>query len=381
MVVESPPVILYGLPEASTGALFSGRLVVSVDAAPEIILDTFVMQLVQTVVTKHPVSSNCPDCTTKTTDLNTWIFAKEPRTLKYGAHEYPFSHLIPGNLSATTVGHLAALEYHWVAKATTRHGEEISFRQPLKISRAIIHSADKNSLRIFPPTNLTAHVTMTPIIHPIGDSNILMRLSGVCEKKTDVQNRWRLRKMTWRIEETEKMLSPACAKHEHKVSGADGKGNAHEEVRGLGANELREGWKTDFDSGTIELEFPIRCSGAVPPLCDVVVSTTSGLAVTHALIVELVVAEEWAPNKRPNSATPTGAARVLRMQFQVTMTERSGMGISWDEEQPPMYEDVPASPPIYKLSTSLKDYTGPPLEEMERLALGEPTRPRPTHLR
>jgi len=381
MVVESPPVILYGLPEASTGALFSGRLVVSVDAAPEIILDTFVMQLVQTVTTKHPVSSNCPDCTTKTTELKTWTFTKEPKTLRYGAHEYPFSYLIPGNLSATTVGHLAALEYYWIAKATTRHGEEISLRQPLKVSRAIIHGADKNSLRIFPPTNLTAHVTMTPTMHPIGDSNILMRLSGVCEKKTDVQNRWRLRKMTWRIEETEKMTSPPCAKHEHKVGGADGKGQLHEEVRGLGGNELRDGWKTDFDSGTIELEFPIRCSGTVPPLCDVVVSPTSGLAVTHALIVELVVAEEWAPNKRPNSATPTGAARVLRMQFQITMTERSGMGISWDEEQPPMYEDVPGSPPIYKLSTSLKDYTGPPLEGMERLALAEPTRPRPSHMR
>jgi len=380
MVVESPPAILYGPPETSTGALFSGRLVVSVDAAPEIVLDTFGMQLIQTVTTKRPVSSSCPDCTTKTTELKSWTFIRDPKTLKYGAHEYPFSYLIAGNIPATTIGHLAALEYIWVAKATTRHGEQISFRRPLKVARAIISGADKNSLRIFPPTNLTAHVTMTPLMHAIGDHSVLMRLSGVCEKKTDTQNRWRLRKMTWRIEETEKMLSPACTKHEHKVSGTDGKGNLHEEVRWLGGADLREGWKTDFDSGTIELEFQIRCSGTHEPLCDVA-STTSGLGVTHALIVELVVAEEWAPNKKPMSATPTGAARVLRMQFQIAITERSGMGISWDEEQPPMYEDVPASPPLYNLSTSLKDYTGPPLDEMERLALGEPTRPRPTHLR
>lgn len=378
LVVESPPNILYGTTETSTGALFSGRLVMTVDASPEIILETFVMQLLASVTTKHPVSNNCPECLTKSATLNTWTFIREPKPLRSGKHEFPFSYLLPGHLPASTIGQLGVLEYFLVAKATTRHGEEITFRPPLKLSRAVPPGADKNSLRIFPPTNLTAHVTMTPVIHPIGDLTILMRLSGITEKQKDVQTRWRLRKMTWRIEETEKMISPACPKHAHKVGG-EGKGVAHEEVRCLGQAELKEGWKTDFEDGTIELEFLARCSGSPQPLCDV--ASPTGLNATHALVVELVVAEEWAPNKKPTSATPTGAARVLRMQFQITVTERSGMGISWDEEQPPMYEDVPASPPLYNLSSSLKDYDGPPLEDMERLALGEPTRPKPTHLR
>ena len=37
---------------------------------------------------------------------------------------------------------------------------------------------------------------------------------------------------------------------------------------------------------------------------------------------------------------PTGAARVLRMQFRLSITERSGLGISWDDEVPPTYQDV-----------------------------------------
>jgi len=378
LVVESPPCILYGPRETSTGALFSGRLVLSVDAVPEITLDTFVMQLVASVTTKHAVSSGCPECLTKLSTLNTWTFIREPKPLRAGKHEFPFSYLIPGHLPATTLGQLGVLEYFWVAKATTRHGEEINFRRALKISRAVPPGADKNSLRIFPPTNLTAHITMVPVIHPIGDVTVLMRLSGITDKQETIQNRWRLRKMTWRLEETEKMISPACPKHAHKVGG-EGKGIAHEEMRCLGTAELREGWKTDFDDGTVELEFAARCSGSPAPLCDV--ASPTGLNVTHALVIELVVAEEWAPNKKPTSATPTGAARVLRMQFLITVTERSGMGISWDEEQPPMYEDVPASPPIYKLSSSLKNYDGPPLDDMERLMLGEPTRPRPTHQR
>lgn len=45
--------------------------------------------------------------------------------------------------------------------------------------------------------------------------------------------------------------------------------------------------------------------------------------------------------------TPTGAARVLRMQFRLTVSDRSGLGISWDEETPPVYENIPAAPPTY----------------------------------
>ena len=63
------------------------------------------------------------------------------------------------------------------------------------------------------------------------------------------------------------------------------------------------------------------------------------------------------------------------MQFNLLLTERSGLGISWDEEMPPMYEDVPASPPGYTLldgSSSIEDYRGSPLlplepEELDRM--------------
>lgn len=97
------------------------------------------------------------------------------------------------------------------------------------------------------------------------------------------------------------------------------------------------------------------------------------MKISHSLIMELVIAEEWAPNKKPLQATPTGAARVLRTQFNLNLTERQGMGIAWDDEMPPMYEDVPASPPGYKnTSTVVADYEGDDLhEDVEHLQLGE----------
>jgi len=377
-VFESPPNIFYGNPTQSTGALFSGQLLMTVVTSPELILDTFAMQLVASIVAKKPVSKDCPDCITKTTELHHWTFITEPKHLTPGTHSFPFSYLLPGHLPATTSGHLGVLEYYLVAKATTRTtGEPITLRRALPIYRAINPLPEKNSLRIFPPMNFTATVTMIPIIHPIGEFPVMLRLSGVTHKTDDKQTRWRLRKLDWKLEETEKMVSPACSRHAHKVGG-EGKGVQHETVRTLAEEELKEGWKSDFDEGNIELEFTARASGTPNrPLCDV--ESPTGLSITHALVVEMIVAEEWVPIKKPNQISLTGAARVLRMQFQLVVTERSGMGISWDEEQPPMYEDVPASPPLYAAGSqgarnrgSVSDYEGPPLEDVvERLNLGD----------
>ena len=53
------------------------------------------------------------------------------------------------------------------------------------------------------------------------------------------------------------------------------------------------------------------------------------------------------------SGIPTGVARVLRMQFKVVLTERSGLGVSWDDEVPPTYNAVHTlSPPTYEEATS-----------------------------
>ncbi len=147
----------------------------------------------------------------------------------------------------------------------------------------------------------------------------------------------------------------------------------HSETLILGNNELKSGWKTDFDTIggeiTAEFEASLNTKTIHKATCDV--ESPSGIEVKHNLVLELIVAEEFCPNKNTQMITPTGAARVLRMQFALIVTERAGMGISWDEEMPPVYEDVPASPPGYGSSDRndgawggavMEDYHGPELE-------------------
>jgi hypothetical protein len=92
------------------------------------------------------------------------------------------------------------------------------------------------------------------------------------------------------------------------------------------------------------------------------VEALSGVHVSHNLVVECIVLEEMyhpavgSAKKGGGQYQRTGNARVLRMTFPVIVTERGGMGISWDEEIPPRYEDVAwNAPPTFAQSESSAD--------------------------
>ncbi|KAA8652596.1 hypothetical protein EYZ11_003729 [Aspergillus tanneri] len=375
VIVESPPLVCYGSPANSTGALFSGRLKITITESADVVsLDQFDMRLKTKLTTKKPVSRECPTCASRTEELTGWNFLTEPLSLKSGDHEFPFSYLFPGHLPASCNGSLGKIEYFLSAHARNVNGEEYTFEMPLHIKRAILPGNDKSSIRIFPPTNLTGRIVLPSVVHPIGTFPVQMTLSGVVDKGDETQTRWRLRKMMWRIEEHQKIVSSACPKHAYKIGG-EGKGVMHQETRIIGHNEEKEGWKTDFDTagGEISMQFEASINPTCNPVCDL--EAPGGLEAKHNLVIELIVAEEFCPNRNTRLITPTGAARVLRMQFHLHVTERSGLGISWDEEMPPVYEDVPASPPGYTMlggRSVMEEYSGSPLplpeyEDLERM--------------
>lgn len=366
VVTESPPLCFYGTAQNSSGALYSGQLLITVTDAT-VTLAKLDLQFLCTTTVKKPVVAQCSDCASQTTELKKWDFLNGPLRLTQGEHTFPFSYLLPGHLPASTHGSLGVIDYHLAVDVKTSAGESVVFNKPIEVKRALLPGPDKHSVRIFPPTNLTAQCTLPSVIHPIGEFPLEMRLAGVTTKQKEASVRWRLRKLVWRIEEHQKMVSPACAKHAAKLGG-EGKGMQHEDSRVIGNGELKTGWKSDFDDGTIDLEFRASINPQTRPTCDV--DAPNGFNVRHNLVVEMVVAEEWVPNKRPTQMTPTGAARVLRTQFNLNLTERSGLGISWDEEQPPMYEDVPAAPPSYS-PTSSPHYSQSVVEDFQLEDLGE----------
>ena len=386
--IESSPLVMIGPPNQSTGALLSTKIKLLVmDPSGSVTLTSWSRTLRAASSSRKPIGKDCPQCITHYDILDKKDIISKPTTYTVQNENFvPFQYLFDGHLPATTNSSLGSIAYELVITATTSTGETIEKIQPLTIQRAIPPGPPKSSIRIFPPTNLTGRVQLPPQVHPIGTFPVNMTLSGVVEQQSMSTVRWRLRKLMWRVEEHVRVISSPCPKHAHKV--AEGKALAHDEVKQLGAGEMKTGWKTDFDTAggeiTFEGEFSVATKNSHKPVCNV--ESPRGHSVSHNLVVELIVAEEFCPIKNPNVITPTGAARVLRMQFALNVTERAGMGISWDEEMPPMYEDVPDSPPGYGSAdkndgawggAEILDYHGPELEyeDLEMMENPDPNAP------
>lgn len=593
--LESPPIILYGQPHESTGSIISGLLsldikskkpvtsslelsavsshssfasVGSVDSPPpfeEFDLESVTLSLVQTIKVNRPFVipsssvSGCKNCTTRTNTLARWDVLTTRASFSAGTHAYPFSHLLPGSLPASSrLGssqHSSSyIKYDLVAVAKRPHHKDVVVNLPLNISRSILRGPDRNSLRVFPPTEVTASAVLPSVVYPKSSFPIELKLDNIVSAAYD--RRWRMRKLSWRIEEHIKVKAECCQKHElnlktaedsqkklalHKElksGGGPGTGSDHsgpskssglhhssvqtsmfmsncpttqvrganldrdreraadsgmpgdstpssmaadentshdpifapvrsassislaaanslsgaasspgldgspqgptstppadahispalylDELRTISHGEIKTGWKSDFsDRGRIELVAEISAINCSTGLTRHITKKTSedsklddgldgsknganiscdiddpqsGIYVGHTLIVEVVVAEELvqtqssggvvgkpkastgtsltpvasassvsstgsSPNANASSSSgqnpvgvPTGAARVLRMQFKLTVTERSGLGIAWDDEVPPTYEDVRTlSPPTYQQTSA-----------------------------
>lgn len=375
-------------PQNSTGALLSTKIKLIVDdPSGQVTLNKWTRTLRAVSTTKRPVGKDCQACSERYDILSEADIITKPTTYYTSKDNFvPFQYLFEGHLPSTTYSPLGSIHYELVVNATTSNNEEITYTQPLDLQRAIPEGTPKASIRIFPPTNLTGRVQIPPVVYPIGTFPITMTLSGVIEKRHASSTRWRLRKMMWRIEENYTVTSTPCAQHTGKAK--DGKAIQYTDTATLGNGELKHGWKTDFDTigGEILVEFDasVTTSPRHKAVCDV--ESQSGVKVSHNLVIELIVAEEFVPDRNTQMITPTGAARVLRMQFALHVTQRAGMGISWDEEMPPIYEDVPASPPGYGSAdrndgawggAEMLDYNGPPLEyvDLERMQNDDPNAP------
>lgn len=612
--LESPPVVLYGQPHESTGSIISGVLKLEVlaphardslepvssrssegmlspvsssasSASPEVEMDSVVLLLVQTMHYSKPfvVSAShigsCDKCHTRENTLARWDVLLEQVPFSVGSHAYPFSHLIPGLLAATTkLGGSQShsfVKYELVAVATSG-SSEVSLVVPVNILRSILRGPDRNSQRVFPPTEVTASAVLPNVIYPKSTFPIELRMDNVVNSKQD--RRWRMRKLSWKLEEHTQVRAYACPNHDNKLKvveeaqrktqlykslklglpglhgnegpsrnsglhhstvqtlmfygpppvsstgtraeqivaaaasaspsavpavtgnqdiieeeedvptnrpadeavhfeedfGANGNLDSSSRVRsrastlndnslsigrrrassnnttssnsrgaspqqnpsGAADNELffdelrvvahgdvKSGWKSDFSGkGQIELVADIialDCSTGLRPHVTSKLSTDSvhdeirgmlneatiscdiedpqlGIYVSHILVVEVIVAEEVVQQSKTgprgegltpvtssastssNSGSavgvPTGAARVLRMQFKINVTERSGLGIAWDDEVPPTYDDVRAlSPPTYENLAS-----GTPLSST--INVSSPLRPAPAIL-
>lgn len=398
--IESPPIIFHGTASESTGALVSGTMII--DVKEEMVeLDTFNAALNIHISHKRPYQNHCPECANQYTELQAWTFLAHPTVLHRGHHVFPFSTLLDGHLPASMSSSFMSIAYEFKAEAvvaprslpTPSSPSAVKFERTLPVKRSLPGSeVPHHSVRLFPPTNIKSSVHYDTVIHPTGSNKVTLKLDGLMNlnDKTKTLDIWKLKKVTWKLEELTKTIAPACEKHSHGAqpipsnsssseddeSATPKKGLARSEVRLLGEKNLHEGWKSDYTGtdGTVDMEFDYmvnqRCrKGQLKYAADS--KSRDGTEITHSLLIELVVSKEFAPEGRPHQSAQTGTGRILRMHFGVVLTEHPGLGVSWDEEAPPVYQDVPPSPPQYELPEPPIEYEDLEFLDARRMS-GEP---------
>ncbi|KAI0200802.1 hypothetical protein F4808DRAFT_152462 [Astrocystis sublimbata] len=378
--IESSPAIFYGSPEESTGALVSGRLQLNVKESLEV--ESLEARFEMCVTQKKPFSSHCQGCETKRTVLKSWSFLREPTVLAHredissphesaGTHEFPLSILLEGQLPATTDNSLFSIRYELTAEAWPQDGGlPIKLRETIPVRRSLPEpQLPHHSVRIFPPTKITANVHYDAVVHPNTQPTFTMRLEGIGKhnKTAASVEYWKLKRVSWKLEEVVTTVAPACKKHAPKITGAAAdagenqqkKGTTRTDMRVIAHADLQSGWKTDYYSEQSSIEAEIEYNTAPsspssrPTSCDM--RGSDGTEITHRLVVEMVVAQEYAPLAHTRHVTPTGVARILRMNFGVVVTDHGGLGVSWDNEQPPLYQYVDESPPSYARTVKAKN--------------------------
>ncbi|KAK3944332.1 hypothetical protein QBC46DRAFT_375010 [Diplogelasinospora grovesii] len=377
--LESPPIVMYGDAETSTGALVSGQLFLNIKE-DGVEIESINATLNIHVTQKKPFTPHCHDCAHQYTELKRWTLLQQPVAMKKGEHAFPFSILLEGHLPATMDGPLVSVAYEFKAEATpksngTSQATPMKLEKTLDVKRSLpTPELPHHSVRVFPPTNIKASVHYPQVIHPIGSYNLNLRLDGIAKHNTKAGTveYWRLKKLTWRLEETAKTIAPACDKHSPKAPETAGqqqkKGMIRSDTRVIGEKTLFSGWKSNYESAmdsSVELELEYHLGKHAKFACDT--KSRDGTEVTHQLMVEMVVSQEWAPVNKPALVTQTGVGRILRMHFGSVLTERAGIGISWDNEAPPIYQDVPPSPPAYSEETVFHGEHDSQMESLEPL--------------
>ncbi|KAH8163452.1 hypothetical protein CIB48_g4805 [Xylaria polymorpha] len=336
--IESSPAIFYGSPEESTGALISGQLQLRVkEESYEV--ENLEAKLEVRVTQKKPFNGHCQECASQKTELKSWSFLSEPTALTQRTHEFPFSILLEGHLPATTDNHLLSIEYAFIAEARPRDGGlPLKLRRTIDVRRSLsVPPTPHHSVRIFPPTSITANVHYDAVVHPHAISNLSLRLEGIGRQNASARS-------------VDTLPKPHRGAEAGENANEAKKGITRTDSRVIAHADLHSGWKADYYSaeGSIEAEIEYNTGGSSssrPVSCDV--RGHDGTEVTHRLVVEMVVSQEYVPLAHTRHVTPTGVARILRMNFGVVITDRGGLGVSWDNEAPPIYQDVPPSPPSY----------------------------------
>jgi len=304
---------------------------------PSLEIESFIVQVVQLVTSKRPVKTSCPDCITQKRTMCTKSYISVPVLMVQGPHEYPLTFLFKGSWPATSSSRISLIDYYLVATITAgkRNEKPVAniFERPIHLNRSYEYLEEGiRHLRKFPDTSVKCKIFLPTSIHPNSGFLVTIQFTGFKEDNGDV---WRIDSLSWMLKEYGAIISLPCFQHARHTPIH---GFVHEEKKTVGVGRIGKGFKyTDAQKSECHVEFEFFSSSDTTS--DV--SGPSGIEISHELTLDFTV---FLAKKGAGLST-----RVLSMKCPVVISSRPGMGISWDNETPPIYDHIKdLGPPQYK---------------------------------
>ncbi|OLL26310.1 hypothetical protein NEOLI_000387 [Neolecta irregularis DAH-3] len=332
--IPSLPLVSYESPKISSGALLTGNIKLEINVS-SLELDSFIVEVIQLVTSKRPVKTSCLDCITRKRTMCIKRYISVPVLMAQGSHEYPLTFLFKGSWPATTSSRISLIEYYLVATVTSgkRDGKTVSYisERPIHLNRSYEYLEEGlKHLRKFPDTSVKCKIFLPTSIHPHSSFLVTIQFTGLKEQSGDV---WGIDSLNWMLKEYGVIVSLPCFQHAHHTSSH---GFVHEEKKIVGAGRISKGFKY-IDAQKSECHMEFEFFSGQEAASDV--SGPSGIEISHDMTLDFTVLLA-----RKGAGLST---RVLSMKCPVVISSRPGMGISWDNETPPMYGTIPR----HKLTT------------------------------
>ncbi|KAJ9419331.1 hypothetical protein QL093DRAFT_2359081 [Fusarium oxysporum] len=284
---------------------------------------------------KRPFKSHCNACRNWNHQLASCQLLTQPTTLAYGKHTFPFSALIEGDHPASMETSLISVKYGLATETQfARHG--VASLETARNEHAII-------VKRSPPI-------LEPVIDAENSNRFSFELEGLNGSNGaigDLQS-WKLDEIKWHIVQTTKTTQPACEKHRLASLSDMGRVMRIRDTQVLAKCGIKDGWALDGTAGNSKanMGFDYTIKNRQPQkdrpgfACDN--KWAGGFEISHRLHVWFCLSLE-----RSQSAKKGFTERVMRVSYDVILTDPTSKDLDWGPHVPPTYEEVGGSPPDY----------------------------------
>jgi hypothetical protein len=348
--LDVSPMVVCDTPIEPDGAILSGRMRLNINLASTAVLARLDMRLMAETAFQKPFFVDCSECAQQILEVGRWSVIEGAVMVFRESSYFPFDYHLPENLPQTTHSTLGSIDYYIEAMGVFATGETVKVKQPIQINRASNPRRDRIVKRLFLPTALASEIIIPSIIYAQGKASVSLQLNGLdTEYKS---HKWRMHKVTWRLEE--KVTFPSLACKRHRVRGRkDDKTVLHENTRVLNSGEINRGWKSRSTGSNqndipdeVALNFEFGVPEAAQTWCSSLKSAT-GVLILHTLVIDISVREAPISHlEDQNRKKSQNGVRVLRVSLDIKIADTRKADVSEDEEPPPIY-DAQGCPPDY----------------------------------